>query len=204
MAVANLKFIPEDEYLALEEQSDEKHEYHCGQIFAMAGGTPPHSQIASRALIELDKLALASGCVVYNSDLRIRVSATGLNTYSDVSVVCGELQVTDQRPPAATNPTIIVEVLSESTQAYDRGEKWRHYQTIESLTDYLIVWQDRPRVEHYVRQPGGMWGYQMLDGIDARLRIDTLGGDLAIAEVYRGVTFPDTPPLLRPRLKDEG
>lgn len=195
MAVAALKFITEDEYLAAEAASTERHEYLCGQIFAMAGGSPEHALIAQNIGRELGNIAKGGPCLAYSSDLRIRVEATGLNTYPDVTVVCGELKRTEERPQAATNPALLVEVLSDSTREYDRGEKWRHYQTIGSLTDYVLVWQDRPRVEHYARQSDDAWTYRLVEGIGARLRLDSLGGELALAEVYRGVTFPEAPPL---------
>src|SRR5438105_433337 len=104
MAIAELRYYSEDEYLALEEVAEFKHEYYMGQIFDMAGGTPPHSLVATNAAGELRSLVKGGECNVYNSDLRIRVPATGLNTYPDVTIVCGEAELTNQRPPAATNP----------------------------------------------------------------------------------------------------
>ncbi len=196
MAVAVLKYISEDEYLALEEAAEEKHEYLSGQIFAMAGSSPEHALITSNAAIEIASLGRPHGCNVYSSDLRIRVEKTGLNTYPDVTLVCGKLIRTAQRPAGATNPTLIVEVLSESTREYDRGEKWRHYQTLASLTDYLLIWQDRPWVEHYVRMVDGAWMYRLIEGSESVVNIESIEGELLLAEVYRGVEFPE-PPVLR-------
>lgn len=195
MAVAALKYVTEDEYLAQEICATEKHEWLAGQVYAMAGGTPEHSLIAMNIGRELGNLAKDRPCSVYSSDLRVRVAATGLNTYPDVTMVCGELKRTKQRPPAATNPTLIVEVLSESTQEYDRGGKWRHFQTLETLTDYILVWQDRPWVEHYSRLSPDRWQYRLVDGLGQSLPIESLAGELPLIEVYRGISFPEIPPL---------
>lgn len=195
MAVATLPFISEDEYLDLEERAEVKHEYVAGQIFAMAGASPEHVLIAGNIGGELRNAAKGGPCGVYPSDLRIRVRKTGLNTYPDVSVVCGDLQRTGRRPQACTNPAVLVEVLSESTQDYDRGEKWRHYQTIESLKDYLLVWQDRPRVERYSRLQDSGWRYQLIEGLDQVVRVDALNAEIPLSEIYRGVEFPEIPIL---------
>lgn len=195
MAVAALKFITEEEYLTLEDASEEKHEYYNGRIYAMAGGRPDHALITASVVTELGLLAKGSDCRVFSSDLRIRVSLTGLYTYPDVSVVCGELQATDHDPAAATNPALIVEVLSPSTMHYDRGEKWRHYQGIESLRDYLLIWHDRPRVEHYSRIAEGGWKYSLIEGIQEQLAVLCLSGKLALSDIFNGVEFPPSPPL---------
>jgi len=195
MAVATLKYITEAEYLALEELAGTRHEYYNGQIFAMAGGTPEHAQLSSSVGRELGNALRGKTCRVFSSDLRVRVEATGLNTYPDVTVVCGDLMLTKERPQALTNPTVLVEVLSESTEAYDRGEKWRHYQTIESLTDYLLVWQDRPLVELYTRQSEATWTYRLFEGLEAEFPLERIGGRISLAELYRGLQFPPSPTL---------
>jgi Uma2 family endonuclease len=191
MAVATLRYVSEEEYLESEAISLVKHEYLAGQIYAMAGSSPEHALITNNVGAELRALAAAKGCSVYSSDLRIRVQATGLNTYPDVSVVCGQIEKTDQRPPAATNPVLLVEVLSESTEEYDRGEKWRHYQQIDALTDYLLVCTDWPRVEHYCRQSRDSWTYRQIEGLEAKLEIELFGGELSLFDVYRGIDFSE-------------
>lgn len=195
MVVATLKDITEAEYLALEEKSGVKHEYYAGQIYAMAGGTPEHAQLSSSMGRELGNMLKDRPCRVFSSDLRILVETTGLHTYPDATVVCGELRLSDERPRAVTNPTLLVEVLSDSTRSYDRGEKWRHYQTIDSLTDYLLVWQDRPRVEQYTRQNSEIWTYRLVEGLEKSIRLDALGGAVSLADIYRGVEFPPAAPL---------
>jgi Uma2 family endonuclease len=195
MAVAALKYLTEEEYLALEDVAEFKHEYFDGQIFDMAGGQPEHALITNNVGGELRTISKEGDCGVFSSDLRIRVPATGLYTYPDISMVCGELERTDHNPPAAVNPTLIVEVLSESTAAYDRGEKWSHYQTIDSLKDYLLVCQDRPRVEHYSRISGEDWKYRLIEGLDKSISLLSVEGQVSLKEIYRGVKFPPTPAL---------
>jgi Uma2 family endonuclease len=203
MAVATPRYVSEEEFLELEEKALEKHEYYRGQIYAMAGGTPEHASISSNANFEITRMARERGCQTYSSDLRIRINATGLNTYPDVAVRCGPPKKTHHRPPAITNPSLVVEVLSDSTRDYDRGEKLRHYQTIESLTDYILIWQDRPRVEHYRREPGQAWSYSMIDGLDRAIPIETLGGVIGLCDIYRGVTFAEAPILRPPALEHD-
>jgi Uncharacterized protein conserved in cyanobacteria len=194
MAISALKrYVSEDEYLAIEDTAEEKHEYFAGQIYDMAGSSPEHSLLSSNVIQTVGPLARPNGCTVYTSDLRVRVSSTGLYTYPDATVISGELVTTNHRPPAAINPTMIVEVLSESTHDYDRGEKWRHYQAIESLSDYLIIWQDRPIVEHYSRRSEESWTYRMVEGFDRSLHVETLGGAIPLSDIYRDVTFPEQP-----------
>ncbi len=203
MAVAALRYITEDEYLSLEETAELKHEYLAGRIFDMAGGSAEHALVSANVIAELRRAAGEGPCRVFSSDLRIRVQSSGLNTYPDVSVVCGALQLTERKPKACTNPAVLVEVLSESTQEYDRGEKWRHYQTIESLQDYLLVWQDRPRVERYSRLPDGGWRYELAEGLEAQVTVLALEGKISLAQVYRGVEFPPAP-ALRPDYAGDG
>jgi Uma2 family endonuclease len=202
MAVATLKYITAAEYLALEEKSETKHEYYAGQIYAMAGGTEDHSLIAANAGGEIRQAAKGTSCRVYQSDLRVRVDATGLNTYPDVAVVCGKSVRTSDSTPAVTNPAVLVEVLSESTQYYDRGEKWWHYQQISSLRDYLLVWQDRPRVEQYTRQGRGIWTYLLVEGLDGSIALEGIG-EIPLAELYRGVEFSAPARTLHPNSNEE-
>ncbi len=173
-----------DEYLAYERDSDRKHEYEAGEIFAMAGGSPRHSALASRVSAALES-ARAKGCVAFQSDLRVRVLATGKTTYPDASIVCGPIERDPADPSGATitNPTLIVEVLSPSTEEEDRGHKWHHYQLVPSLEEYVLVSQT-PRVERYRRLPQGTWEYveatsgsvQLATG--ASLDLDSLYTDL--------------------------
>ncbi len=145
------------EYLVLEAASETKHEYVNGEIFAMAGGTPEHSRLSANVILELGAALRGRPCVTFTSDLRIRVPATGLGTYPDASVVCGRIEVDPEDKNSVTNPVVIVEVLSDSTERYDRDEKRAHYRQLPSLRDYLLVSQHERRIEHYHRNDDGTW-----------------------------------------------
>jgi Uma2 family endonuclease len=146
------------EYLALESGSDRKHEYVNGWVYAMAGGTPEHARLQGRLIQQLGMALRGRPCEAFTSDLRVKVTETGRATYPDVTIVCDRIERADDDPDAATNPTLLVEVLSESTEADDRGSKWAHYQRIPSLRHYVLVSQDEPRVEIFTREATG-WHY---------------------------------------------
>lgn len=148
------------EYLSYERDSAMKHEYDDGEIVAMAGGSRRHSALASRISAALEN-ARPAGCVAFQSDMRVRVLATGRSTYPDASMVCGPLEgdPADPRGETITNPNLIIEVLSPSTEQIDRGEKWHHYQQISSLQEYVLVSQDT-RIEFYRRLANGGWEYR--------------------------------------------
>lgn len=174
-----------DEYLAYEGDSGMKHEYENGEIFAMAGGSRKHNALASRVSAALEN-ARRPTCVAFQSDQRIRVLATGKATYPDASMVCGVIEGDPADPGGATitNPALIVEVLSPSTEQDDRGNKWQHYQLIPSLQEYVLVSQSHRRVERYRRLGSGDWEFrdategkvQLLSG--AVLDLDLLYSDL--------------------------
>ncbi len=134
-----------------------KHEYLRGQVFAMAGGTPEHAALAMAVGAALSLALAGRRCRVFGSDLRVRVEATDLTTYPDLTVICGSFEPADSDPNAATNPTLIVEVLSDSTEAYDRGEKFAHYRRLPSLSEYVLVSQHEPRLESYRKSGAGEW-----------------------------------------------
>lgn len=144
-------------YLEAEAASEHKHEYLRGEVFAMAGGTPEHTAIAAAVITELSVALRGRPCRVFGSDLRIRVEDTDLSTYPDVTVVCDSLERSSIDPHAVTNPILLVEVLSDSTEAYDRGEKFLHYRRLASLREYLLVSQRKPLIESYVRTERGTW-----------------------------------------------
>jgi Uma2 family endonuclease len=147
------------DYLALERDSEIKHEFDAGEILAMSGGTARHSALAMNVGFAL-RGTRPEGCTVFQSDMRVRVRATGRATYPDVSMVCGAIEYDpeDAARTTVTNPTLIVEVLSVTTEKGDRGNKWMHYQRIPSLQEYVLVSQD-PRIEIFRRMPAGTWEY---------------------------------------------
>jgi Uma2 family endonuclease len=192
------RYTPE-EYYALERSANYKSDYYQGEIFAMAGGTARHSLITSNIAGEVRQRLKGKPCRAYESNLRMAVLATGLRTYPDVAVYCGPLifDKADAAGETAVNPTVLFEVLSKSTEAYDRGLKSENYRRVESLQAYVLVSQDAPHVEIYERQAGGSWLLREVNTVDAVLSIPALEIDLPLAEVYDGVPFPPPPPDAR-------
>ena len=179
-----------EEYLAQERAMEEKHEYFRGEVFAMGGAIFAHVQIVSnlaRCLHSREKPFF-----VFLSNLRVKVTETGLYTYPDVGVVCDEPQFDDEQRDTLLNPRLIVEVFSPSTEAYDRGKKFAHYRTIESLAEYLLVAQDQPRVEQYFRQASGDWLLHEAATIDDSIQLPSIDCELKLAEVYDRVEFSDS------------
>jgi Uma2 family endonuclease len=173
------------EYLAYERDSGLKHEFEDGAIVAMAGGSRRHNALASRVTAALES-AREPGCVAFQSDQRVRVLATGKATYPDASMVCGPIEGDPADPSGATitNPVLIVEVLSPSTEQEDRGNKWQHYQLIPSLAEYVLVSQAEPRVERYRRLPSGAWEYS--DVTEGTMQLSS-GAVLDLAKLYDGL-----------------
>jgi Uma2 family endonuclease len=169
------------DYLALERESEVKHEFDAGQILAMSGETARHSALAARVITDLGNTS-APGCTVFTSDMRVRVAATGRATYPDVSMVRGPIEYNAEDPARTTivNPQLIVEVLSVTTEKSDRGDKWMHYQRLPSLQEYVLVSQE-PRVEVYRRMPAGTWEYFEVRQGTVRL---TSGPALDLAVLY--------------------
>ena len=177
------RFTPE-EYLALERKAECKSEYFNGEIFAMSGATPQHVLIVTNVVSELRGQLKSRPCTVYSTDLRLKVSATGLYTYPDVIVVCGEPQFNDDHKDTLLNPTLIVEVLSESTKDYDRGGKFEQYRMLESFIEYVLIAQDKHHVEHFVRQPDNRWLLSETNRLEDTLELTSIGCNLALTEVY--------------------
>jgi Uma2 family endonuclease len=181
--------MTEEEYLAFERASDARHEFLDGRVYAMAGASLKHGDIIQNTSSNLYIKLRGGPCRAVTNELRVRVRATGLNTYPDIVVLCGEPHLTDDHLDTLTNPTILIEVLSPSTEAYDRGAKWRHYQQIDSLREYVLIAQDAPAIEHFVRQDDGSWRYEATIGLDAAVELPTIGCTLALSEVYQNVRF---------------
>lgn len=180
---AQKRYTPE-EYLALERAAQCKSEYYAGDIFAMAGASRWHNLIVTNVLRELSLQLKGRPCTTYPSDMRVKVSATGLYTYPDVTVVCGEAEFEDNQQDTLLNPTLIVEVLSDSTEAYDRGGKFAHYRKLSSLMEYVLIAQTKPHIEHYVRQPDNRWLLSEADSLSDTVHLPSIDCRLALAEVY--------------------
>lgn len=196
MAIPQKKsFITPEEYLRLEREAEYKSEYYAGEIFAMAGGKAAHSLIPMNVGAELRNHLKGKGCVPYDSNLRIMVPATGLYTYPDLSVICGPLEYAPDTDDTIVNPTLLVEVLSDSTEGYDRGKKFEHYRSIPSFREYVLISQAAPSVEVFSKQPDGNWMLIHLKGLDAKARLQSLDIELSLAEIYYEVQFPEQAPL---------
>jgi Uma2 family endonuclease len=172
------------EYLAVEETAGDKHEYLRGEVWAMGGGSPEHGALAASIIALLGSALRGRPCRVFSSDVRVRILATDLATYPDVSVVCGHLERAPDDAHAITNPVLLVEVLSDSTEAYDRGEKAAHYRRIPSLREYLLVAQHEPRLELFRRGQDGHWELHEA-GPGESLALRSVGARLDTDEVYR-------------------
>lgn len=185
---ATIPYIDYADYLAIERDTDQRHEWLDGAIYAMAGGTILHGELAAAMIAELRALALPRGCRVATSDVKLRVLATGLATYPDVSVVCGPVAVDPASPHTITNPVLLVEVLSEGTERYDRGEKFAHYRRIPTLRDYVIVSQHRPLIEVYSRDDAGLWILREAEA-GGSVPLSALPGALDVDRVYAGIAL---------------
>lgn len=177
------------EYLAFDRASDTKHELINGQIVAMTGASRWHNLAASGAHVALGVQLRGKPCELYQGDMRVQVSEDGEYYYPDLVVVCGEPQFVDTGLETLTNPTLIIEVLSESTERHDRGVKSFNYRQLESLQDYVLIWQNRPQIERYTREDDGTWKLLEVMGLDATMPLPSIEGELALADVYAKVDF---------------
>ena len=185
------------EYLRIERAARVRSEYFAGEMFAMAGGSPRHSLIKTNQVGELRSVLKGRPCTAYDSDLRIRVAPTGLYTYPDASVICGPLEFDDEHRDTVLNPTLLAEVLSESTEAYDRGKKFDHYRQVPSLREYLLISQDTPKLERFARNADGTWTLTIVSGLDQSLELPSIGVTISLAEIYDKVDFA-APPAASP------
>jgi Uma2 family endonuclease len=183
-----------EQYLVIEREADYKSEYFQGEMLAMAVSDWVHNQLVVNLVAGFHNQFRSRPCDVYPSQMRVLVRATGLYTYPDVVVVCGERQFVDERRDILLNPSLLVEVLSPSTEAYDRGRKFEHYQSIESLGEYLLVASDRAHVDQYTRRPDGRWLLTSADRLEDSLDLQSIGCRLALADLYGNIDLPGFQP----------
>ena len=189
MAAKPQGLLSREDYLALERHGEGKHEYLDGERVAMVGASFRHNLIQTRVMASLYQQLRGRPCEVTPSDLRVAIGALGVYTYPDITVVCGEPQFEDAEQDTLLNPTLLVEILSPSTESYDRGEKFERYRLIPSFREYLLIAQDRPLVEHYLRQPDNRWLLATFEQLDDVIALDSIGCTLALADVYAGIRF---------------
>ncbi len=182
------------EYLAIERDAPFKSEFYAGEMFAMSGASPAHNFIKDNLIVALGNALRGSGCRTLSSDQRVRVSPTGLYTYPDILILCGPGEYATEDDHTLLNPKVVIEVLSDSTRGYDRGAKARQYKRIPSLEEYVLVEQDEPVIDRFVRLPDGGWLETTVEGVDAEFAFATVAVRVRLADVYAGVTFPDRPP----------
>ncbi len=191
-SAAKVYYTPE-QYLTLERAAEYKSEYVDGQIYAMAGASRAHILLAGNVFGELRSQFRGRPCEVYMSEMRVKISPSGTYTYPDVVAVCGEARFEDKRADTLINPTVIVEVLSPSTEAYDRGAKFVRYRELDSLTDYILVSQDRVLVEHFTRQNdgSGRWVLTAIAELEGTLHLSSVGCDVDMNYIYERVILSE-------------
>src|SRR2546425_1336691 len=199
-----------EEYLVFERASDERHEYLDGVIYAMAGESPDHGRICMNLTATLVPQLRGSACEAFSKDMKVCCgpyrahTREGLYAYPDLVVVCGAMQFHSQAQDVLVNPTLIVEVLSPSTEAFDRGEKFRRYRAwLPTLTDYVLVAQDRPVIDYYQRTTTGRWELETLEGRDAHLHLPGIDCTVPFVEVYERIVFPQAAEEPTPRAREE-
>ncbi|MBA3335921.1 MAG: Uma2 family endonuclease [Acidobacteria bacterium] len=188
--IPKTKLTPE-EYLEFERKSETKHEHFNGEIFAMSDAKRNHNKITTNLNGLVWQHLKGKSCENYSNDMRVFIPKTGLYTYPDIVVVCGEPQFQDNVFDTLFNPLLLIEVLSESTESYDRGKKFQHYRSIESLEEYVLVAQDEARIEKFVKSGDGFWVLSEAVGLGAEIEFSSIECCLALAEVYDKVNFAD-------------
>jgi Uma2 family endonuclease len=184
MASLPKTYITPEEYLALDRQAEVKSEYYAGQIIAFAGASKQHNLIVANVLAGIHRQLVDRPCNVYPSDMRVRVSKTGTYAYPDIVVTCGEEQFADENSDILLNPIVLIEVLSESTANYDRGDKFDQYRRIESLREYILVSQEPYRADQYIRQNDTQWLLTEFHRVEDVIRLSSINCELALKEIY--------------------
>lgn len=185
-------YYTEEEYLALEREAPYRSEYYRGEIFAMAGGSDEHNTVAGSIRDALTP-QLRGRCRRYMFEMRLKILATGLYTYPDVMILCGPRHFTEDRPDTVTNPQVIFEVLSDSTEKYDRGKKFSHYQKVPSLQEYLLVAQNKPIVDHFIRDDGDVWTFRRYEALSDIITLPSIGAIITLAEIYEEIELDEEP-----------
>lgn len=188
MSIPKIRLSP-TEYLHQERTVAFKSEYYAGETFAMAGVTHQHTRVKDNFARETGTQLLGGPCYVLTSDMRVKIDASGLYTYPDIVVICGQPTFEDQVFDTLLNPSAIVEVLSDSTEKYDRGVKFGHYRRVPAIREYVLVSQDSPLIERYVRQTDDSWLLTIFSGLDGQFEFSTIKVKITLADVYRGISF---------------
>jgi len=183
------KRMTEAEYLAFERESEYKHEFIDGEIFMMSGASRNHSLITVSTSSALYNQLRGKGCSVYSSDMKVLTPSTDTYVYPDLTIVCGESQLADDKSDILLNPTLIIEILSPSTELHGRNVKFRRYREIETLQEYVLIAQDQARIERFLRQDDETWLFSEVNGLEASIIFPSISCTLRLAEIYEQVTF---------------
>jgi Uma2 family endonuclease len=189
MSTQSKPFLTEEQYLEIERKADFKSEYYQGEMFAMGGAGEPHILITGNAYFTLRQQLEGRKCRIYTNEMRVRVTPAGLYTYPDLVVTCSEPRFLGGEPDTLLNPTIIIEVLSKSTENYDRGKKFEMYGMLDSLTEYVMISSLRIRAERYAREPDGTWNYSDKSNPEDTLDLKSIDCHLRLADLYKEVDF---------------
>lgn len=178
-----------EEYLSIERNSEYRNEYIDGEIFSMVGASEQHNLIAGNIFASLHSQLKKRPCKVFLNDMRVQVNPNGLYTYPDIVVICGEAKYLDKEVDTLLNPALVIEVLSKSTESFDRGEKFRRYRTLDSLMEYILVSQEKYNVEQYTRQPDNKWLLSEVNSIDASIQLPSINCTLLVEDIYDKIIF---------------
>jgi Uma2 family endonuclease len=180
-----------DDYIELEKTSEERLEFWDGNIWSMSGASLPHNQVQGNIYFALRSKLQGKGCSIFPSDMRVKVPVYSPYRYPDLSALCGEAEVEKFKGlDVLINPQLIVEILSDSTEAFDRGDKFTYYKSIESFIEYLLIAQHRPHVTQYVKQSDNSWSYKEVNELSEKIYIASLDCELKLEELYQDVVFP--------------
>jgi Uma2 family endonuclease len=184
--------LSEREYLAIERANPFRSEYHDGRMYAMSGASRLHNLVTGNLFSELHAQLKGRPCEIYSIDMRVRIAATGSYVYPDIVAVCGEPELLDETFDTLTNPQLVVEVLSPSTEKYDRNEKFERVKQLDTLLEFVLIAQDRVRVERYTRQAED-WVLTTWETLEDRLTLESIGCEVGLSDIYARVTFPTNP-----------
>jgi Uma2 family endonuclease len=182
-----IDYITEQEYLDMERESEIKHEYFDGEIFAMTGASEKHNLIVTNIIRELSNLLRKTPCRIYPGDMRLKIEETGLYTYPDVMIACKDRRFGDEARDTLLNPDVIIEVLSDSTESYDRGKKFENYRKIPSLKEYVLISQHHEKIERFYKNENGQWVLTESDAQHPKMALESVGSELLVSAVYEKV-----------------
>ena len=190
MSTSPKRLLTPEEYLAIERDVPTKHEFYFGEMFAMGGASTKHNQINFNLVTELGPHLKNRSCVAFVNDMRVKIPMTGSYVYPDLVVTCEQPRFEDKQFDTLLNPQVVIEVISDSTEQFDRGRKFEMYMSIDSVREYLLVAQNDAHISHFQRDDHGVWTLRMAHGLDATVEMPSVGCKLNLADVYAKVEFP--------------